>query len=290
MKGQRETAEPAYSLNDEQHATRYYVMVYWQCPDCGESWDESEATGYVVESNHTFENGFCTECGYINACQHDETGVESYIESIEVLSSDASGHTAIEHVFQRTVCDQCGQVLSEGSVENEVSGAHSYGESGTSARCEVCNWSRGCEHPQDKRVTVSYDGEIIGIVSCDANGHTLLKYTDTVISCGVCGDTLDIQYSSKEVDAEHVFHGGACTACGYACPHEHLNAETTVESVEYFPCSYDRTHGRAQDGNDADLRGLRRDDLLRCGGNRCDRTAPHGRRDAVHSLHGLRRE
>ena len=47
----------------------------------------------------------------------------------------------IEHVFQRTVCDQCGQVLSEGSVENEVSGAHSYGESGTSARCEVCNLS-----------------------------------------------------------------------------------------------------------------------------------------------------
>ena len=27
--------------------------------------------------------------------------------------------------------------------------------------------------------------------------------------------------------------------CGYACPHGHLNAETTVESVEYFPCSYD---------------------------------------------------
>ena len=240
VKGQRETAEPAYSLNDEQHATRYYVMVYWQCPDCGESWDESEATGYVVKSNHTFENGFCTECGYKNACQHDETWAESYIESIEVLSSDASGHTVIEHVFQRTVCKQCGQVLSEGSVENEVSGAHSYGESGTSARCEVCNWSRGCEHPQDKRVTVSYDGEIIGIVSCDANGHTLLKYTDTVISCGVCGDTLDIQYSSKEVDAEHVFHGGACTACGYACPHEHLNAETPVENVEYCPCSYDK--------------------------------------------------
>ena len=84
------------------------------------------------KGNHTFENGFCTECGYINACQHDETGVESYIESIEVLSRDASGHTAVEHVFQRTVCNQCGQVLSEGSVENEVSGAHSYGESGTS--------------------------------------------------------------------------------------------------------------------------------------------------------------
>ena len=239
VKGRRETAEPAYSLNDEQHVTRYYEMVYWQCPDCGESWDESEATGYVVESNHTFENGFCTECGYINACQRHETEVESYIASIEVLSSDASGHTVIEHVFQRTVCEQCGQVLSEGSVENEVSGAHSYGESGTAARCEVCNWSRGCEHPQDAHMTDSHDGEAIGIVSRDATGHTMLVQTITRTVCGSCGDTLDDQYTTKEVEEEHDFYFGACMTCGYACPHAHLNAERTVESVEYFPCSYD---------------------------------------------------
>ena len=240
VKGRRDTAEPAYSLNDEQHATRYYAMVYWQCPDCGESWDESEATGYVVESNHTFENGFCTECGYINACQHDETGVESYIESIEVLSRDASGHTAVEHVFQRTVCNQCGQVLSEGSVENEVSGAHSYGESGTSARCEVCNWSRGCEHPQEKRMTETTSlGFEVGVVSCDESGHTMLEPIVDRTYCGICYDTLDEQYSTKEVEFEHYFLDGVCWMCGYACPHGHLNAETTVESVEYLPCSYD---------------------------------------------------
>ena len=238
VKGQRETAEHAYSLNDKQHATRYYVMLYWQCPDCGESWDESEATGYVVKSNHTFENGFCTECGYKNACQHDETWAESYIESIEVLSSDASGHTAIEHVFQRTVCDQCGQVLSEGSVENEVSGAHSYGDSGTAARCEVCNWSRGCEHPQDARWTETTSlGFEVGVVSYDESGHTMLVLTVDRIYCDICHDMLDKQYFTKEVEFEHYFLGGACQVCGYACPHEHLNAETTPGSVEYFPCS-----------------------------------------------------
>lgn len=240
VKGRRETAEPAYSLNDEQHVTRYYEMVYWQCPDCGESWDESEATGYVVESNHTFENGFCTECGYINACQRHETEVESYIASIEVLSRDASGHTVIEHVFQRTVCKQCGQVLSEGSVENEVSGAHSYGGSGTAARCEVCNWSRGCEHPQDAHMTEQREGEVVGIASRDASGHTTLVHTITRTVCSDCGNVLDEQYSTKEVEEEHAFSSGVCMTCGYACPHEQLRPVGSVESVEYFPCSYDK--------------------------------------------------
>ena len=57
--------------------------------------------------------------------------------------------------------------------------------------------------------------------------------------CGICYDTLDEQYSTKEVEFEHYFLDGVCWMCGYACPHGHLNAETTVESVEYLPCSYD---------------------------------------------------
>ena len=68
-------AERTFSLDDKQHAARHYKLYYWECPDCGKTWDESEPTGYVVYGDHTFEEGFCTECGYLDPdyCFHENT-------------------------------------------------------------------------------------------------------------------------------------------------------------------------------------------------------------------------
>ena len=48
IKGERDMAERTFSLDDKQHAARHYKLYYWECPDCGKTWDESEPTGYVV--------------------------------------------------------------------------------------------------------------------------------------------------------------------------------------------------------------------------------------------------
>ena len=75
VQGERDMAEMAYSIDEKQHATRHYKLYFWECPDCGKTWDESDTRGYLVYGDHTFEEGFCTECGYLDPdyCFHENT-------------------------------------------------------------------------------------------------------------------------------------------------------------------------------------------------------------------------
>jgi len=84
------------------------VKVY-TCSSCDEIIDEEEIEGAdSVRELHEFENGECIVCGYVNECTHPQmAGMKRIGGVIEVISSDASGHTVVYEAFELKMCPFC---------------------------------------------------------------------------------------------------------------------------------------------------------------------------------------
>ena len=239
VQGERDMAEMAYSIDEKQHATRHYKLYFWECPDCGKTWDESDTRGYLVYGDHTFEEGFCTECGYLDPdyCFHENTTKTREELPAVYAAVDDETHTRRVDVTVTVTCDDCGKVVSEETEQGEpASEAHAY-EDGVCAAC-----GHACAHAEttygEPQATTEYK-------ATDA-AHTATTTTVTLWTCDFCGETGEETAVETAEAAAHTYAPDGedaykCSVCGHVCAHEGA-AETEAAGETLYADLTDGTH------------------------------------------------
>ena len=219
----------AWKDNGDGTHTRFANRITaWYCQECGESGYEPEKT--TQTEPHTFTQGECSGCHAKNTCQHENTRVSTWTETIagEDWIDDGNGRTHTRKINRYTsrTCTNCGESNVEKKEETETV-LHQFDESGT---C-FCGAKNECKHEHlvgqsDSFEPVSYQDDGNGLT------HTvtgkLFRYW-TCSDCGVSGRNL---LNENEIDqCAHVFNAdGVCEDCGatVSCPHEEWE-----EHIEY---------------------------------------------------------
>ena len=213
---------------DGTHTRLANQITSWYCQECGESGYESEKT--TQTEPHTFTHGECSSCHAKNTCQHENTRVSTWTETIagEDWIDDGNGRTHTRKINRYTsrTCTNCGESNVEKKEETETV-LHQFDESGTCS----CGAKNECRHEHlvgqsDSFEPVSYQDDGNGLT------HTvtgkLFRYW-TCSDCGVSGRNL---LNENEIDqCAHVFNAdGVCEDCGatVSCPHEEWE-----EHIEY---------------------------------------------------------
>ena len=213
---------------DGTHTRLANQVTSWYCQECGESGYESEKT--TQTEPHTFTQGECSDCHAKNTCQHENTRVSTWTETIagEDWIDDGNGRTHTRKINRYTsrTCTNCGESNVEKKEETETV-LHQFDESGTCS----CGAKNECRHEHlvgqsDSFEPVSYQDDGNGLT------HTVtgkLFRSWTCSDCGVSGRNL---LNENEIDqCAHVFNAdGVCEDCGaiVSCPHEEWE-----EHIEY---------------------------------------------------------
>ena len=213
---------------DGTHTRLANRITAWYCQKCGESSYEPEKT--TQTEPHTFTQGECSGCHVKNTCQHENTRVSTWTETIagEDWIDDGNGRTHTRKINRYTnrTCTDCGESNVEKKEETETV-LHQFDESGTCS----CGAKNECKHEHlvgqsDSFEPVSYQDDGNGLT------HTVtgkLFRSWTCSDCGVSGRNL---LNENEIDqCAHVFNAdGVCEDCGatVSCPHEEWE-----EHIEY---------------------------------------------------------
>ena len=102
----------AWKDNGDGTHTRFANQITsWYCQECGESGYESEKT--TQTEPHTFTHGECSGCHAKNTCQHENTRVSTWTETIagEDWIDDGNGRTHTRKINRYTsrTCTNCGE-------------------------------------------------------------------------------------------------------------------------------------------------------------------------------------
>ena len=97
----------------------------------------SETRGTFLEE-HSYWDGKCEFCGYVNTCKHEHTKTETWCEpgAMLISSFDKDTHTAVSGCWLQTICLDCGAEIGEKDVDYPVSLPHDF----LNGRCTICNY------------------------------------------------------------------------------------------------------------------------------------------------------
>lgn len=239
------------ALDEKTHIARGPMYEVTECKECGQAIEkELYAEQGSIEEEHCFEAGVCVECGYVNACTHENTTIRVYIDSAAATARGEAGEGVIsferEDAFeaaddrihiargdrrQETACLDCAAVVSDVLLEENVEeiGVHSlngYGE------CLFCSYA--CPH-ESKVVLEVWQGAKYEQLSADTHRKAGDRYEAEI--CAVCSMEFSRQIIEKGAQAEekHVYSGNTCTLCGAVgeCSHEQVNAFFYVDGAVY---------------------------------------------------------
>ena len=230
---------------DGTHTRLANQITSWYCQECGESGYESEKA--TQTEPHTFTQGECSGCHAKNTCQHGNTRVNTWTETIEGEDwiDDGNGRTHTRKVNRYTsrTCSDCGENNVEKKEEAETV-LHQFDESGTCS----CGAKNECKHEHlvgqsDSFEPVSYQDDGNGLT------HTVtgkLFRSWTCSDCGEQGKMLLDENATKSF--AHKFDAdGICADCGAktTCEHE------WEESFEYgYPSPSGPSYYRWTDNGD----------------------------------------
>ena len=133
-------------------------------------------TGTVTYTGHTYENGICTACGFLECT---ETGVHNYQNGICTLCNLCECEVTGEHTYEKGICTLCG------AVECLSTGEHTY----IKGFCAYCGLP--CTHNMVNGICT-----VCGIRDCKITGKHIY-YTGDLIpnykrnKCTICGTICD---------------------------------------------------------------------------------------------------
>ncbi len=230
-----------------------------RCKDCGMSLSRSEQTEEDVWG-HSFENGVCTECGYVNTCVHESTYVYTgAAKGLNITYTEIEGNNryhmeTAERAAEYTYCSDCGEELAYTELEQAYSkqGEHWYGENGTDA-CWDCHHVNTCAHANTTESWWWRDVDQLTFTAVDNETHTVSGAYNTEIQCLDCGTWLGVtlQPEPRTETREHNFVDGVCTECGHknTCTHENVYYYFEPSGdVRFVPDDNGLTHSKVTDG------------------------------------------
>ena len=221
------------SSGAEGHIVSGYPYQCYSCMDCGQEWSDepsSEKVEYLKQ--HIFEDGICEECGYVNACAHENMDSATEYGSATYQPNGAEGHIVSGYPYQVQYCMDCGEVwngnLSSEKVEAQES--HCY-EDGI---CVECGYVNTCKHEQLDTWTEYKNAQY---TANGQEGHIFSGYPYECSYCPDCEEYWSGEPTAEKVEAleEHYFEGGVCTDCGFknTCKHENAVQYSDFSGATY---------------------------------------------------------
>ena len=220
------------SLDDGTHRKSFTLVGYMHCDECGTDYEVREEDAYEDEA-HTFENGKCTECGYV--CVHTNNNVLQTTSRGVYEQVDEWTHRASTRVTTTKQCVSCGHTWTEEEIVAGILREHSFNKEGVCS----CGYKNVCTHEHIVSYwDYDYSEESVTVVSYTEYRHTF--YADLVeySQCLDCSTWFDpkVLKSHQLVTEVHDYEGNSttCWLCGYKkaekiCSHAH------VEKEQYIP-------------------------------------------------------
>lgn len=242
------------ALDDTFHSTSYtydvYIITY--CVDCGVEGSreklysdvgayEQEAHDFWNEKTDEEDRPTCSVCGYPNPgeveCKHKHP-VEStdyvYADDPEYTSLDDKTHSAKVIAYQYVQCDDCGEILDEGTETiTTIEEAHFYEETDTAGlyECYDCGHQIWCKHEKAvKKLPTGgpkddIEGEEYYLDIGNDLTHEHIQIANGWWECANCGMWLDdderYPYFEETITETlpHVYDEDSytCKLCGHVC-------------------------------------------------------------------------
>ena len=208
--------EDVVSTTETTHTYTYYRQEVYYCPTCTYILEEGEVLEEGTETeNHYFRDGKCTLdlCGVANTCKHGETEVYGSWRNREYVYLDEQTHILKYDRYEVTVCQICGETVSEGLAEEgceEIIDHYFY-----DGVCN-CGYVNPCEHGG---ATYTYH-EPFGFEDTVVNNGSTHSYTAKEMYyslwCDICDEELEwwMETNVKVTNEPHEFDDGECWICG----------------------------------------------------------------------------
>ena len=191
------------------------------CSDCGEVLDEVFRYEGSPEEKHTFVDGVCSECGFLE-CQHTNAYTEEVCQEWDACNSaDDTYHAFINgNWYYRTYCPDCRTVIytDEKMIDSKLA-KHSVDEDGV---CWDCGYVSTCKHTNTVREEERWenDGYTAVPTPVDDKTHQISGYHHWIDVCADCGVIIKRnEVYDDTATFNHTFVDGVCKECGYECLH-----------------------------------------------------------------------
>ena len=240
----RETRYIPVNGNDNVHSVEVYALYQKYCGNCGAiisvtSEPEPVRTLMPRTVAHTFENGVCKYCGFVQSCDHPNAVITTGEPKFERYDKTATEHTMVSKVVKTITCPDCGYEGSETTYVNGDAEAHTF-ENGV---CTVCKYE--CLHPEDQRAF----GELVvkaETVAEDDSAHVTVTTTTTPYACKLCGEEGEKVETVQGAPEKHTYEktgDGAyvCEKCDHECGHSNAADETATEFDHYEQTAAEHT-------------------------------------------------
>ncbi len=131
-------ADSYEDAGEEGHYAVCSRRTFYECPDCGEYWSESDYTPARVIMPHEYHGGRCV-CGHASNCKHENLVIASYDGShTTYVDPNAEGHTRVERKYVGAMaCAYCGEWFSGYAEPVEtIRESHEF----VDGKCKWCNY------------------------------------------------------------------------------------------------------------------------------------------------------
>ncbi len=212
--------------NDAMHRVYGTATFFDMCRYCWKRINVRENVALDMMQRHSYTNGVCTECGYVNPCTHPNAGPASFLYDMDSavyqqIDGNAFYHLAKGKGWTYTWwCDRCDdRIDGEYDVDVEVRDPHRYNEDGVCTRCGYVN---ACQHTNLR--TGGYQFNTPTYTAVDDQYHTVTGDGYTYDYCRDCGAQLNkVDVPNMEKTEQHYYQNGVCSQCGHVNACQHVN-------------------------------------------------------------------
>ena len=229
-----------HSSDAKSHTITAYEEIYYECPDCGATFDEVSAKPTLVNATEPHEwtdSGICWVCEYVNPCKHPDVVYDSHYwqpdwdRNDTIISIAATTHTVWAKYCDEGKCPDCGQWVQKYGVTEQRTMEHEYNSAGY---CYVCDYTPDCAH---KNMVISTDYWSYTAENAKINDkyHSRKLYGEKISVCPDCGYSVSKELGETiTVWEEHYYNeSGVCYYCGVKnnCSHPKKESYTYDETI-----------------------------------------------------------
>lgn len=174
--------EPKNSTHHTGTGTR--IKITW-CNACSSMIsDELVDNNYTFDEKHTFVEGVCKQCGYVNTCDHPANQRKTVQEVYrgEIISTTSREHTWSGVIQNNTVCSVCGECLDYKLVSNStLTEKHTF-KDGFCSICGVKKPVSSSDTNDDSEPVVTYTEIAATTVTHGVSAASPLRMAETLLT------------------------------------------------------------------------------------------------------------
>ncbi len=213
------------------------VEIKW-CPDCEHEVSKNVIGQATETERHNYVNGECEQCGYVNACAHEnaEEGIGFEDAKFTQIPGDNTFHEISGIKVEIKWCPDCEQEVYRNVIGQTTETENHYYQNGV---CEQCGYVNTCAHEEH---IVEWGFNDAQYTALNAQEHEVVGTKFEFMWCFDCDSEIYYTETPNATGTEsHNYVSGVCEQCGYVntCKHENIEEGWGFADATYTPISGD---------------------------------------------------